>query len=111
MPKLRFAKLLDRYTIRDGDRFRLKDFDPDDTADFKLSKDEARDLLQRGIVDLRELQEKLYAQDCWSLLLVFYQFEWHSGPIPVMLKWYAKTNSHTTRSDHRPSILDCRSNQ
>lgn len=71
MAKPRFAKLVDRYTIRHGDRFRLKDFDPDDTADLKLSKDEARDALQRGIDELRELQEKLYAQDRWSLLLVF----------------------------------------
>jgi PPK2 family polyphosphate:nucleotide phosphotransferase len=71
MPKPRFAKLVDRYTIRHGDRFRLKDCDPDDTADFKLSKDEARDLLQRGVDQLRGLQEKLYAQDRWSLLLVF----------------------------------------
>jgi PPK2 family polyphosphate:nucleotide phosphotransferase len=71
MAKPRFEKLVDRYLIRNGDKFRLKDFDPDDTADFKLTKEAARDILKEGVNELRQLQEKLYAQDRWALLLVF----------------------------------------
>jgi PPK2 family polyphosphate:nucleotide phosphotransferase len=71
MPKPRFAKLVDRYLIRRGEKFRLKDFDPDDTADFKLTKQAARDVLKEGVNELRKLQEKLYAQDRWSLLIIF----------------------------------------
>ena len=71
MAKARFAKLVDRYLVRRGEKFRLKDFDPDDTADFKLTKEAARDVLKDGVNELRKLQQKLYAQDRWSLLLVF----------------------------------------
>src|SRR5262249_11695312 len=51
--------------------FRLKNYDPGDTCGLKLDKDEASELLQRGIAWLAEEQEMLYAQDRWSLLLVF----------------------------------------
>ena len=71
MRKPRFSKLVNRYLVRHGRDFRLKDFDPDDTADIKLSKATARDVLQRGVAELRDLQEKLYAQDRWALLLLF----------------------------------------
>lgn len=71
MAKPRFATLVDRYLIRRDEKFRLKDFDPNDTADFKLTKEAARDLLKDGVDELRKLQEKLYAQDRWSLLIIF----------------------------------------
>jgi len=65
-------KLLDRYRITKGKRFRLKDVDPDDTYGLKSEfKDEAKVLLQQGVQMLAEMQDKLYAQDRWSLLLVF----------------------------------------
>jgi len=70
--KNRAYKLLDRYRITKGKRFRLKDVDPDDTAGLKSEfKDEAKALLQQGVQLLAELQDKLYAQDRWALLLVF----------------------------------------
>jgi PPK2 family polyphosphate:nucleotide phosphotransferase len=56
--------------VDDGREFRLKDVDPADTGDFR-SRDEAHDLLAQGVACLSELQEKLYAQDRWSLLLIF----------------------------------------
>jgi PPK2 family polyphosphate:nucleotide phosphotransferase len=65
-------KLLDRYRIEKGKRFRLKDVDPDDTAGLKSEvKDEAKALLQHGVQLLAEMQDKLYAQDRWAVLLVF----------------------------------------
>jgi PPK2 family polyphosphate:nucleotide phosphotransferase len=57
--------------VRNGRKFRLKDVDPGSTQGFKPGKAEARDLLQEGIARLRDLQEKLYAQDRWSVLLIF----------------------------------------
>jgi PPK2 family polyphosphate:nucleotide phosphotransferase len=63
-------KLAHRYRIRDGAKFRLKQWDPDDTAG--LEDDEtARELLAEGIQRLADLHGKLYAQDRWSLLLIF----------------------------------------
>src|ERR1700674_2475344 len=57
------------FRITDGAHFRLKDFDPAETLGLK-SKEHVRETLERGIARLSELQEKLYAQDCWAILLV-----------------------------------------
>ncbi len=59
-----------RYRIDQGEKFRLEDVDPGDTGGFK-SQDHAKKLLQAGIETMTELQQKLYAQDCWALLLIF----------------------------------------
>jgi PPK2 family polyphosphate:nucleotide phosphotransferase len=60
------------YRVTDGKRFRLKDVDPADTGWLgSEAKQESRDLLQTGIVRLSKLQEKLYAQDRWALLVIF----------------------------------------
>ena len=64
-------KLARRYRIDDGGKFRLKDFDPADTAGLSIDKDEAKNLLAEGIERLADLHGKLYAQDLWSILLVF----------------------------------------
>ena len=60
-----------RYRIEDGKSFRLKDIDPGDSAGLDLDKGDAKDLLQEGVKELSKWQEKLYAQDRWSLLLIF----------------------------------------
>ncbi len=54
----------------EGKQFRLKDVDPGDIGKFH-SKEEAKDRLQKGVERMRELQERLYAQDRWSVLLIF----------------------------------------
>ena len=48
----------------------MKDIDPGDTLGLKI-KEEADDLLKRGIQRLASLQERMYAQDRWALLLIF----------------------------------------
>jgi PPK2 family polyphosphate:nucleotide phosphotransferase len=58
------------YRVTSGKGFRLSKFDPGETRWVK-NKERAGDLLQRGIKVLSELQEKLYAQDRWALLLIF----------------------------------------
>jgi len=60
------------YLIRDGRRFRLKDIDPADTGDLESEfKVKARSVLEKGVERLAELQEMLYAQDNWAVLLIF----------------------------------------
>jgi PPK2 family polyphosphate:nucleotide phosphotransferase len=59
-----------RYLVRPGKRFKLKDHDTDDTGPFK-NRDDAKGRLERDIQRLVALQERLYAQDRWSVLLVF----------------------------------------
>ena len=56
--------------MTNGRTFRLKDVDPGSTGALK-SKQEANGWLERGVARLSELQEKMYAQDRWSLLLIF----------------------------------------
>ena len=64
-------KYVNPFRITEGKNFRLKDFDPGDTCGLQMEKGEAATLLQRGTVWLAEEQEMLYAQDRWSLLLIF----------------------------------------
>jgi PPK2 family polyphosphate:nucleotide phosphotransferase len=65
-------KLSRPYRITNGKKFRLKDIDPEDTGDLKeQDKSRAKEALQIGVQALQELQDVLYAQDRWSLLLIF----------------------------------------
>ncbi|MFL6503931.1 MAG: polyphosphate kinase 2 family protein [Candidatus Udaeobacter sp.] len=61
------------FRISKGKDFRLKDVDPDDTLDFTKEADKplAEEALAMGVTALAELQDKLYAQDKWAVLLVF----------------------------------------
>jgi PPK2 family polyphosphate:nucleotide phosphotransferase len=67
----RIAKYVNPFRITKGHGFKLTDFDPGDTRSLRLDKGEAADLLQRGIEWLADEQDMLYAQNRWSLLLVF----------------------------------------
>ena len=60
------------YRITNGNKFRLKHVDPADTGELKSAdKPRAKEALQTGVEALTELQDVLYAQDRWSLLLIF----------------------------------------
>lgn len=59
-----------RHRIEDGKKFKLKDVDPFDTAGLDIERDEAKELLADSIKDLRKLQEKLYAEGKWAVLMV-----------------------------------------
>ena len=67
---MKTGKVANKFRIEDGKKFRLKDVDPADTGHWK-SKEHAEAALADGIVRTAELQDKLYAQDNWSLLLIF----------------------------------------
>src|SRR6476660_802415 len=65
-------EITEPFRITKGKDFRLKDVDPDDTLQFtKDDKARAKEALAEGIVALAELQDKLYAQDKWAVLLMF----------------------------------------
>jgi len=65
----RFSK---PFRITDGKDFRLADFDPGDTLHLESEdKPRAREGLQLGVRYLAQLQDVLYAQDKWAVLLVF----------------------------------------
>src|SRR5246127_5376683 len=60
------------YRVTNGAKFRLKDYDPGDTMGLhSKDKSRAKEALQNGINALAMLQDMLYAQDKWALLLIF----------------------------------------
>ncbi len=64
------SRIIEPYCITKGEKFRLKDHDPADTNGIK-DKQQAQGLLEDGTALLSHMQEKLYAQDRWALLLIF----------------------------------------
>jgi PPK2 family polyphosphate:nucleotide phosphotransferase len=65
-------KFAEPYRIVKGKDFRLKQVEPGDTGELeKEDKEEAKEALQTGVEALTELQDMLYAQDSWALLLIF----------------------------------------
>ncbi|WP_367615980.1 polyphosphate kinase 2 family protein [Plastoroseomonas hellenica] len=71
MIEKKLRKLIDRYRVTDGKGFRLKDHDPTDTGGLNLEKAEAQAMLADSTRILAEQQDKLYAQDRWSVLCIF----------------------------------------
>src|SRR6266481_1330740 len=69
----RARRLAKPFCISKGKNFRLKDVDPDDTLEFtkQADKPRAKEALATGMTALAELQDKLYAQDKWAVLLIF----------------------------------------
>ena len=70
---IRLARSLAKpFRVTDGNKFRLKDYDPGDMLDFgSEDKPRAKEALAVGVEMLADLQEMLYAQDRWAVLLVF----------------------------------------
>jgi PPK2 family polyphosphate:nucleotide phosphotransferase len=67
---MKTAKFIKRYRVDDSDHFRLADCDPADTSDLDFDKDDAEAMMAKDIDLLRDLQERLYAQNQWALLIV-----------------------------------------
>lgn len=59
-----------RFRVRPGQKVDLRRYDPADTRPFK-NKKKVVGRLDRGVERLIELQEQLYAQDRWAVLLIF----------------------------------------
>ena len=66
------GKLSRPFRVSKGEAFRLKDVDPEDTLGFGADeKTRARQVLAMGIEALAKLQDMLYAQDHWAVLVIF----------------------------------------
>jgi len=65
--------LAEPFRVSKGKEFRIKDVDPNDTLEFTKEEDKprAKQALINGVQALAELQDKLYAQDKWAVLLIF----------------------------------------
>lgn len=68
----RSGRIAEPFRVTKGKSFRLKDVDPGDTIEF-TSEDQprAKEVLAMGKEVLAELQDKLYAQDKWAVLVIF----------------------------------------
>jgi PPK2 family polyphosphate:nucleotide phosphotransferase len=69
----RAREFAEPFRISKGKEFRLKDVDPNDTLELtkEADKPRAKEALAMGVTALAELQDKLYAQDRWAVLLIF----------------------------------------
>jgi len=67
---MKTGKIAKTFRVDSGKHFQLKDYDPADTGHWR-SKEHAAEALQEGITRMAELQDKLYAQNRWALLLIF----------------------------------------
>lgn len=68
----RSEKFSKPFRITKGDKFRLKDIDPDDTGGLDPEdKSRSKEVLESGVEALTTLQDMLYAQDRWAVLLIF----------------------------------------
>ena len=65
------GKLVKPYRIDHGKHFKLKDHDPADTQGLEAHKKQANEVLQEGVEHLAKLQDKLYADNKYALLLIF----------------------------------------
>jgi polyphosphate kinase 2 (PPK2 family) len=66
-------RLAKPFRISKGKDFRLKDVYPNNTLEFtkEADKPRAKEALANGVLALADLQDKLYAQDKWAVLLIF----------------------------------------
>src|SRR5690242_15903938 len=67
---MKLNKVLAAHRVEHGSKFRLNDHDPADTGGLKHNS-KSSDVLKDGVLRLAELQDKLYAQDQWGVLVIF----------------------------------------
>ncbi len=67
---MKLEKLAGRFRIDKPDKFRIADHDPAECCGLAIDKDDAKELLKEGIKRLSTLQEQLWANNKWSVLIV-----------------------------------------
>jgi PPK2 family polyphosphate:nucleotide phosphotransferase len=67
---MKLERIAERFRIDKPDKFRLADHDPAECCGLSIDKNDAKDMLEDGLKRLSELQQKLYAHDRWSVLIV-----------------------------------------
>jgi len=68
---MKLEKIAKQFRIDRPAKFRLADFDPAECCGLSMDKADAAAMLAEGVARLAELQEKLYAENKWSVLIVF----------------------------------------
>jgi len=68
-------ELTEQFRVEPGKKVRLKDYDPDWEGDGDVPKDKRKEfaakVLSEDVTELARAQEMLYADDNWSLLVIF----------------------------------------
>jgi PPK2 family polyphosphate:nucleotide phosphotransferase len=64
------SDIIKRYRFRDGGGLHLADFDPSDTCGLDIEKEDAKAMLAAGVKRLAALQERLYAEHRWAILII-----------------------------------------
>jgi PPK2 family polyphosphate:nucleotide phosphotransferase len=67
---MKLARIAQRFRVDKPGKFRLSAHDPSECCGLAIDKQEAQTMLADGIAQLAELQERLYADDHWSVLIV-----------------------------------------
>jgi PPK2 family polyphosphate:nucleotide phosphotransferase len=67
---MKLPKIVKACRVDKADRFRLADCDPAETFGLAVDKDQVEAMLADGLARLTEMQQRLYAQDRWSVLIV-----------------------------------------
>jgi PPK2 family polyphosphate:nucleotide phosphotransferase len=67
---MKLEKLAKLFRIDRPDKFLLSDHDPSESGGLTVDKKDAKSMLAEGIERLSELQQRLYADDHWSVLIV-----------------------------------------
>src|SRR5215813_4191161 len=68
---MKASKQLKHYRVDKPKKFRLAEIDPGESAGFDIDKEAAKATLSDDVKRLADLQEELYAQDRWAVLLIF----------------------------------------
>lgn len=67
---MKAEELARMFRVGDGTKFSLDRFDPADTNGLDIDKSEAKELLASNMDKMRKLQERLYAEGKWAILIV-----------------------------------------
>ena len=67
---MKLDSIAKRFRIDKPDKFRLADHDPADCCGLTIDKGDAKTLLKEGIKRLSTLQQQLWANNKWSVLIV-----------------------------------------
>ena len=64
------SEIIDRYRVTKGSAFKLSACDAGDTCGLDIDKTEAKELLEAGVKRLADLQDRLWAEDRWAILVI-----------------------------------------
>ena len=103
---MKAADLAKLYRIEDGKDFRLDRIDPSDTCGLDIEKAEAKEQIAADIKEMKDLQEKLYAEGKWALLIVLQGIDDGVEAFRVFFVGRQNTGGHMIpRTEPGPSLV------